>query len=306
MATIISGIFIFLVFVFSAAKIFRININLDASDFFSKKDSAVKVLEMQNLHDEVINNKGSIAAKQMLFNRLFGFRPEKNELDYLVEKDNVNMLSRMKQARSVLEFDETGPEYKLKARFSGGLLFYYWLSDGFFWLLSGMLVGFLLVFAFAIYINNTIFIYSILALIIEMVVGLILFIPVRRDWESAIEVIEKYLPRIAQHNKWVGAFRRHVLSASGGVLVAVGIFLAFLITYDIENNSDITRIIPATQTKIIRNNKSALPIIQREGQRYLAAPVLRKGPTPPAYQIIMPPTRAVLSTAHNKTTAVGR
>jgi hypothetical protein len=103
------------------------------------------------------------------------------------------------------------------------------------------------------------------------------------------------LSGIARHNKWIGAFRRHVLSASGGALVAAGISLAFFITYDIENNSDITRIIPATQTKIIRNNKSALPIIQREGQRYLVAPMLSKGPTPPAYQI-MPPTRAVLST----------
>ncbi len=293
MAVVIQGIFYFLVFVFGSAKLLKIDINLDATELFRKKDTAAQIFEMKNLHDEVLNCKGSVAAKQMLFNRLFGFRPEENELEYLVRKDNINLLSRMKYARSVLEFDDAGQIYRLKARFSGGLLFYYGVSDTFFWLISGMLVGFLLVLAFALYIHNTIFTYSMLALLIEMVVGLILFAPIRRDWEAAMDVVEKYLPNITRHHRWLGVFRKRILSGLSGVLVAAGIFLAIIIAIKIADpHNDIAKIMPGTQTKIVQGHKpqTVLPTIRHENQRALVAPTVSQGPRMPAY-----PTKAPVS-----------
>lgn len=293
MATVIKVIFYFLVFVFGLSKLLKININLDTTELFRKKDAATQVLEMQNLHDEVLSHKGSVAAKQMLFNRLFGFLPEENELEYLVRKDNINLLSRMKRARSVLEFDDAGPTYRLKARFSIGLLFYYGVSDALFWLISGMLVGFLLVLAFALYIHNTIFTYSILALLIEMVVGLILFAPIRRDWEAAMDVVDKYLPNITRHHRWLGVFRKKILSGLSGVLVPVGIFLAIIIAFKIANpHNDTAKIMPVTQAKIVQSYKpqTVLPVIRHENQRALVAPTVSQGPRMPAY-----PTKAPVS-----------
>ncbi|MBU2761714.1 hypothetical protein [Acidithiobacillus sulfurivorans] len=271
----------------------KVVISLDTTWPFRRKNSATQILEMQNLHDQVVNCKGSVAAKQMLFDQIFGFRPEEKELEYLVRKDDINLLSRMKYTRSVLEFDDTEPTYRLKKKFSRGLLFYYAVSDAFFWLIAGMLVGFLLVLAFSLHIHNTDFTYKALAFFVEMVAGLIMFAPIRRDWDVAMDIVEKYFKNIVNNHGMLGFIRNKLLPPLGILSIALGFVLSIIITSNvIEPHDDIAKIRPVTQAKIIQGLKpqKTLPVIRHDNQRALVAPTISQGQKMPVY-----PTKAPVS-----------